>query len=450
MKMTVCVRSVLARRAFGLALGLILGGTLGAAASVWGQALPPAQAQPPDGGGQTPDSLLVKAQADIDNKDYEAAATKYEIYLVQRPKDAQIHFQLGYCYTALQKMDDARAQYQKATELDPKMAPAFLNLGLTELNSDPSAAVAPFERAVELMPNQERPELLLATALAHSGKTDAAIMQYQAAEKLDANDFQVHLGFGAALLAGNRASDAEQEFRAAVALDGQEAQGHLGLGECLVAEKKYGEGASELQIYLKAKPRDETARLTRVSALIDIAKYDDALAELDRASPAAQQALPALKLRYDALEGAKRYDDALATLNKAARLAPQDAEVHAKMAQLDMDKKDYLHAAQEFLAELKIQPQNMGALAGLVSSEYLVKDYGDALKAIDLLSQQEALPVPTLFVRADCYDKLGEKPEARDAYERFLSVNTDRNSDMYFAASERARDLSREIGKKQK
>ncbi|HEY6465337.1 MAG TPA: hypothetical protein VIY69_05055, partial [Candidatus Acidoferrales bacterium] len=58
-----------------------------------------------------------------------------------------------------------------------------------------------------------------------------------------------------------------------------------------------------------------------------------------------------------------------------------------------------------------------------------------------------ALSAQTLFIRADSYDKLGKKPEALDGYERFLATNTDRNSDMYFAAAERARILRRELGK---
>jgi tetratricopeptide (TPR) repeat protein len=451
MKILVRFRSVAAGGAFALAAGLILAGATSAAASPLARQQAVGQKQgAPAADDRSQDSLLAKAQGDIDNEDYAAAAGKYEEYLAQHPQDAQIHFQLGYCDTALQKMSDARAEYQKATELDPRMAPAFLNLGLTELAGDPAAAVAPLSRAVELMPDQERPKLLLATALAHSGKTDDAIVQYQAAEKLDAVDYQVHMGLGAALLTKGLVLDAEKEFRAAVALDGKDAHAHLGLGECLIAEKKYEEGGDELAVYLKSQPGDEKVRLARVSALIDSAKYDDALDELNHAGSADQQTLPALELRYDALNGAKRYDDAAATLNRAEALAPQDAAVREKMAQLDLNRKDYVRAAEEFIAVLKLQPKDIDALAGLVSAEYLIKDYGDTLKAINLLSQQKALPVPTLFVRADCYDKLGHKAEALDAYDKFLAANTDHNSDMYFAASERARDLRREGGKKQK
>lgn len=398
-------------------------------------------------------NLLVKADAAIKSQDYAGAAKDLEDYLAQRPQEASAHFQLGYAYTGLGRTTDARAEYQRATELDPKMSEAFLNLGLSELASDPAAAVAPLQRAVELMPSDAQPKIVLASALARSGKLDDAIRQYQAANELDGRNYALHLGLAEALSAKGRLPDSENEFRAAIALESSNGASdpvaHLGLGNCLLAQKKYSEAANELAIYLKAQPRDEKTRMARVSALIEAAKYDDAVAELDRSAASVQPNVTYLKLRYEALAGAKRNDEALATLLKAAALAPQDAEIHIKIGQAALDKKDYRSAASEFVTALKIRPTDNLSLAGLVSAEYLGKDYAEALKAIDLLSQRETLPPASLFARADCYDKLGKKPEALDAYEKFLAVNTDRNGDMYFAASARARDLRRELKIKQ-
>src|ERR1700678_3093563 len=86
-------------------------------------------------------NLLVDAQAALDRQDYAAAATDYQSYLDKKPDDAAVHFQLGYAFTALQKLDDAKIQYQKAIDINPKMAEAYLNLGLTLLDSDPNAAI---------------------------------------------------------------------------------------------------------------------------------------------------------------------------------------------------------------------------------------------------------------------------------------------------------------------
>ena len=46
----------------------------------------------------------------------------------------------------MQKLTDAKGEYEKAISLDPKMGPAYLNLGLTLVDTDPAAAVAPFRK----------------------------------------------------------------------------------------------------------------------------------------------------------------------------------------------------------------------------------------------------------------------------------------------------------------
>jgi Flp pilus assembly protein TadD len=87
-------------------------------------------------------NLLADAQAALDRKDYATAASDYQSYLEKKPDDAAAHFQRGYAFTAMQKVDEARAEYQKAIELNPKLAEAYLNLGLTLLDSDPNGAIA--------------------------------------------------------------------------------------------------------------------------------------------------------------------------------------------------------------------------------------------------------------------------------------------------------------------
>ena len=118
-----------------------------------------------DPAGEHLQDLLASAQSHLNQHDYASAAGEFQQYLAERPNDAAIHFQLGYAFTALKKSDDAVREYAKAAELNPKMAEAQLNLGLTLLETDPTAAVAPLRQATMLMPNQARPEFLLGWAL---------------------------------------------------------------------------------------------------------------------------------------------------------------------------------------------------------------------------------------------------------------------------------------------
>lgn len=395
--------------------------------------------------------LLSDAQSAVDREDYDTAAQDYQDYLAKKPDSAQVHFNLGYVYTAMQRPDDAKTEYEKAIALapdDPKMAPAYQNLGLTLLPKDPAAAVDPLQHAADLDPQDARTKWLLGMALENSGKLGPAIEQYQAAEKLNEKDFDTRLSLGHALIEAGRPADAEPELREALALEPDSPDAprvHLELAECLILQKKNEPAAAELATYLQSNPDDVARRLDRASLLVDLSKYDDALAELDRAANGKPETLRALQLRAHIYDQEKRSDDLIAVLQKAAVLAPNDASIPAQLGEVYLTKKDYADAARTLIVAYNLKPGALDVLANLVEAEYQAGNYAATLQALDLLAKQKDLPAPSWFIRASCYDKLGQAVQALDAYQRFLQLNTDQNSDMYFAAAERARELAREV-----
>lgn len=445
----------LARCALGLALAALSSALLVRPAAAQGASTTHKHV-PADPEAQALDRLLNDAQSAVDRQDYATAAQDYQDYLAKKPDDAEVHFNLGYVYTAMQEPNDAKTEYEKAIELapdDPKMAPAYQNLGLTLLPKDPAAAVDPLQHSAELAPQDARTKWLLGMALENSGKLAPAIEQYQAAEKLNDKDFDTRLALGHALIAASRPADAEPELREALALrpDGPDTpRVHLELAQCLVAQKKNELAAAELAAYLQANPDDVARRLDRASLLVDLSKYDDALAELDRAANGKPETLRALQLRAHIYDQEKRSDDLIAVLQKAAGLAPKDASIPAQLGEVYLAKKDYPDATRALVVAYNLKPGTLDVLANLVTAEYQGGNYAGALQALDLLAKQKDLPAPSWFIRASCYDKLGQLAPALDAYQRFLQLNTDQNSDMYFAAAARARELTRELGDKKK
>ncbi|MGC2330944.1 MAG: tetratricopeptide repeat protein [Candidatus Acidiferrales bacterium] len=446
----------LARSALGLALAAlsITAFTHAAVAQSAGSSRKHVAASDPE--ARALNQLLRDAQAAVDRQDYDAAAQNYQDYLAKKPDDAEVHFNLGYVYTALQRPEDATTEYQKAIALapdDPKMAPAYQNLGLTLLPKDPAAAVDPLQHAAELMPQDARAKWLLGMALENSGKLAPAIEQYQAAEKLNEKDFDTRLALGHALIAAGRPADAEPELRQALALrpDSPDLdQLHLELAQCLILQKKDEPAAAELAAYLQSHPDDVARCLDRASLLVDLSKYDDAIAELDHAANGKPETLRALQLRSHIYYQEKRWDDLIPVLQKAEALAPKDASIPAQLGEVYLAKKDYPDAARTLIVAYNLKPGTVDVLVNLVEAEYQAADYAGALQALDLLAKQKDLPAPSWYIRASCYDKLGQPAQALDAYRRFLQLNTDRNSDMYFASAARARELARELGDKKK
>jgi len=82
------------------------------------------------------EALWRSAEQALEKEDYSAAAKALEEYVSYWPDDPFAHFQLGYAYTGLKRWEDARREYTRATELDPKLAPAYLNLGLLHLERE--------------------------------------------------------------------------------------------------------------------------------------------------------------------------------------------------------------------------------------------------------------------------------------------------------------------------
>jgi superkiller protein 3 len=403
-----------------------------------------------DSAAQELNRLLTAAQQAVERQDYATAAQDYQQYLAKKPDDAIVHYDLGYAYTAMQRPADARTEYEKALSLDPKMAPAYLNLGLTLLASDPGAAVEPLQHAVELMPGEAHPLLLLGTALERSGRLAPAIERYEAAEKLDERNFDVQFSLGRALLSAQKAPEAEAAFRAALALRPQEAEAHLGLAESLSAQKEPQAAAAELAVYLESRPNDTRARIERAEALVNVGKGDDALAELDRAAATGPEGLRALKLRAEIYFGEKRYADAVPALEKAAAAAPGDKDILALLGHAYLESKKYPDALRELLAAYRMDPHADDVLGDLVLAEYNSKNYAAALAALDELAKRKELPPESWFIRGACYDKLDQPAQALGAYQRFLQLNKDENSDMYFEAAARVRALPREVQNKKR
>jgi superkiller protein 3 len=397
--------------------------------------------------------LLAAAQDAVNKQDYASAAQDYQQYLAKKPDDAVVHYDLGYAYTAMQKPAEAKSEYEKAIALDPKMASAYQNLGVTLIPTDPAAAIEPLQHAAELMPEDARTKWLLGIALEATKKDALAIEQYQAAEKLDATNVEIPNSLGFALLRTGHAGDAEIAFRQALALQPAGAaadQAHRGLLQALLAERKNDQAATEMGVYLAAHPNDASLQLEHASLLVDAGKDDAALAELDKAAAAGPESLRALKLRALIYFHKKQYDNAVPALLKAIALAPQDPDLPAQLGHVYLEKKDYANAVNALVVAIKMNPQSLDVLKDLVTAEYLNKNYVATLHGLDVLAQRETPPLGSWFVRATCYDKLGQVAPALEAYKKFLELNKDENSDMYFEASARVRTLTRELTNKKR
>jgi tetratricopeptide (TPR) repeat protein len=397
--------------------------------------------------------LLQQAKESIDKNDFAAALEPLQKYIAERPDDPFAHFQLGYAYAGLKRWEEAKAEFSRAIALDPKMAPAHLNLGLVLMESDPAGAAEAFRHAADLQPTVSRPRYLAGYALEHAGKFAEAGEQYRAALAISPRDYECHFALGRVLLRASDAPGAEEHFREAVAIRADSAPARLGLANALLAQKKYEAGADALAEYLKINPADRAEHFERASTLMDLDRFADALAELDSAEAGSAPTADGLKMRGDIYLHQNKWKEASATLAEALRQSPRDQQLLEWLGHAEIELHDYPEAINILGKVVANNPQDADALRELVNAFFLNEDYAATIGAMDRLAKLEPPKPASWFVRAICYDKLSRKAEAIEAYQKFLELDNGRNETQDFQARRRAYTLQSELGqapKKQK
>jgi Flp pilus assembly protein TadD len=391
--------------------------------------------------------LLDEAQHDIDANQFEAALTPLQKFLAEKPDIAWAHFQLAYAYTALKRTGEARAEYERATTLDPKMSEAFLNLGILLTDKDPAAAVVALRRAVDLLPAQSRPRFLLGHALERSGDLPGAVDCYEAALRLDPRDVETIIHLGNLYVGLKRYRDAETKFRVGLELQPKSSQALLGLAQTLDVEKK-PEAAAAYRDYLAVQPDAPGAQSRVIRLLLEQKQYDAALTELDRADQGKSPTLDSLRSRADIQIAQKKWDDAIGTLRKAITLAPNDAELRGGLGRVFMQKRDFASAEKEIKVALQMDRNNLVYWRDLRSTYYLGGNYSATLATQDLIAKVETPGAGEWFIRALCYDKLNQPKPALEAYEKFLELDQGKNPDQVWQAQQRSKVLRRMLDQK--
>jgi Flp pilus assembly protein TadD len=388
--------------------------------------------------------MLDEAQRDIDQKNFAAAIEPLQKVIAAEPDIAFPHFQLAYAFTALQRADEARAEYERVIAIDPKMPAAYLNLGILLLDKDAAAAVAPLRKVVELLPSESRPRLLLGVAQERSGDYAGAAASLEGASKLDPQDTEAQEHLGTLYLALKRPAEAEPKFRAVLDAKPNDAAALLGLAKSLDAQSK-PEVMESFQKYLTVKPGDQAARERLLFLLMGAKKYDEALKEIDAVEAAQGATSASLRERADILVAQKKWDDAIVVLKKAEELSPKDAELHGGTGRLMMQKRDFAGAEKELKAALTLDGTNLSYMKDLSSTFYLSGNYAGALATMDEIAKREKPGAYAFFVRGLCYDKLNQPKPALAAYQTFLAMTTEKNTDQVWQATERSKVLQRMI-----
>jgi len=151
---------------------------------------------------------------------YEEALAAYQRAIDLDPKLANPHNGLGTVYYSLGSYEEALAAYQRAIDLDPKSAYAHNGLGnvYRDLGRH-DEALAAYRRAIELDPKYALPHNGLGNVYRDLGRYEEALAAYQRAIELDSKLVYPHYNLARLEARWGNKETALQHLERAIALD---------------------------------------------------------------------------------------------------------------------------------------------------------------------------------------------------------------------------------------
>ena len=394
---------------------------------------------------------ILRAQEDLGQKSQQAqqamaagqfseAAALYRELVQALPDNPRLRLDLGLALHSEGKYEEAVGQFQAALRRDANLEPAWLMLGLSDLELNrPQDAVQPLLRVLRSDPQNERARLKLADAYLAIGKSQEAGKEFESVTKSNPANPKGWQGLGL-----SDAGLSRQVFGRLENLDANSPYRDALLAQSLAAR---GQDRTAFYWYKQALAKDShlpgvhaaLAAIYRRAGHPDWAAIEETR-EREQGKPDCRQA----SLECDLL--ASRFSDVIALASQEeqpvalyweaqayeqlsaralARLAamPPSPEVHELMAQADVTKGDYHAAVGEWTEALRLAPQEPGLKQGLAYALWLDGSYRQAQPLLAQLLETNPQSPEIHFELGDCLLAQGSADKAISQLEEAVKLD---------------------------
>jgi len=391
-----------------------------------------AQSSASDAGAQTPaaaaqpvSAQVAEAEAAIVQSDWKTAESKLDAWLAAHPDDARALFDAGYVADAQNRLEDAATLYRRAVEANPRSFEARLELGLLLARQNKlSDARAELDAATQLDPGDAGAEAGARAwrALAEIDRAnDAAEASNDLLQALKLSpETPADTLLAAELAAQSGQLDAaEQAYRRVLAAQPNSAAANAGLAHLLIERKQYPEAESFLRAALARLPNDPplTAQLATVLAAENKAEALPLLKKLHQDHPAEA---PISRMLAEVLSEA---GDAAASDKLCAALlaaTPDDSALLVAHGQNLIHLLNFPAAFAAFDKATRLDPANADGWSGLAFAASRTNQPSVTLHALTMRSKYLPEIPTTFFLWATAYDTLHQKASAAAYYHHFL------------------------------
>jgi tetratricopeptide (TPR) repeat protein len=230
-------------------------------------------------------------RAALARRDFAGAVEQFESALALDRRASIVHYPLALAYRGLGKVDEAEVHLRQRGEVeigppDPLMrdlAESLHSASMFEARGDRAlaagdfkAALAAFQRGVELAPDNLTIRHKMATALSLTGDVRAAVLQFQEVLRRSPDFAGAHYSLAVLLLSNGQLDQAIERLAAAVRYDPTYLEARVQLANALRQRGRVDESLREYAETLKMDPRIGEARFGYALALVRLRRYEAA------------------------------------------------------------------------------------------------------------------------------------------------------------------------------
>ena len=231
------------------------------------------------------------------------------------PRYPAVHYRLGVALGRAGRLEEAKAAYLKAIDLDADFAVAHRGVGQVLLSmGDIGGAVEHLDRAVNLVPADGAAQTALAQAYSRQGLSERSAQALDQAENLQPIE---------------QFSDPIQDRMNSLAIS---ATACTNRARSLMARGDFASAIPELKIVLEVAPTDAQAQLDIGTAYLNSSKPDLAIAHLGKAIDLKDDLIGAyVKLGW-LLMSRNQLDESVELIRRGLAKAPEDARLLGGLA----------------------------------------------------------------------------------------------------------------------
>lgn len=297
---------------------------------------------------------------------------------------ARMYFSQGLVQVQKGDSEAAIAEYDKAIMLDPDNADNFVNRGKARANKgDVNAAIADYDKATSLDPNNALAYNNRCFVRVKNGDFDAAIVDCDRAIALDPSFAYAYNNRGLAFASLGKLDKAITDYEKSIAFDGENVVAYQNRGDARIQVGNWDGAIADFEKCIAINAKSAEAYNGRGRARYYKGELDQALTDYNKALSLDPNLAVTYNDRALALIGKGDLDKAMADYDKSIALNDKNDLVYTNRGHLRNRKKDWNGAIADFDKAISINPKSANAYNGRGLTRYSKEEPDQAIADFD-------------------------------------------------------------------